>query len=168
MLQEAIQAAYQHNEARIRDALKLERPAIDEQARRRLDDFKIWAGKQGVRYLPAVPAVIAAYIETIPENEISDALGSIQLAHDYVGASSPVGSLAVRTVLARRLNISPPRSWRNDEKLVFMELPVEVREVIARREREDGAAVRRLQNQLAELRNRPQGHTEEGTKNEED
>jgi hypothetical protein len=157
MLQEAILHAYAQHEKRIYDALELERPLVSAEQRRRLDYFQTWCAKQGVRSLPATPGTVAAYIAAIPEIEIPDALDAIQAAHDYVAQSSPVGSFAVRSVLSARLtSIAPPRSFSKEDSFWFTVAPIELQQIVARRERERDTALRRSQNALAEEKKRLQ------------
>jgi len=94
---------------------------------------------------------VAAYIAAIPEIEISDALDAIQAAHDYVAHASPVGSFAVRSVLSARLtSIAPPRSFSKEDSFWFTVAPIELQQIVARRERERDTALQRSQNALAE------------------
>jgi hypothetical protein len=150
MLVTAIQQAYVTHEKRIQDALQLERPPLGAAERKLLEPFQAWCGSRGVRPLPATPATVAAYIQSLPEGQISAALDAIQAAHDYIGVSSPVGSHSVRTVLAHRLTIfSAPRSWRRDEQLLWDQLPPEIKRTITRREADRDTALRNKQNELA-------------------
>jgi hypothetical protein len=48
--------------------------------------------------------------------------------------------------------IEPPRSWTKDEKQLFTELPVEIQRAVSRRERDREVQLRRMQNELAELK----------------
>src|SRR5262249_26479103 len=58
-------------------------------------------------------------------------------------------------MLSEVLAIEPaPRSWNKDEKASWVQLPPEIKAAIGRREHQREKELRRLQNQVAELRHK--------------
>ena len=107
------------------------------------------AARRGVRSFPCTPALCAEWLSTLEDSALEEACAAIQTIHDSVGASSPVCSLAVRTVLERRLRPETPRSWSKEDRAFFASLPVEIRAILTRRENERDASLRTRQNKLA-------------------
>jgi hypothetical protein len=156
-LADAISQAHAANESKL--AAQVPAYQMDSQAQRASAAFVRWCNDRGVRPLPAAPATVAAYVQFIgarPE-EVASALMAIQEIHDEKGMPSPVAAAAVRSTVTRILDLKPPRSWRKAEQLMFAELPIEVRAVIARREEDRDRELRRLQNELAKLKYRHGG-----------
>jgi hypothetical protein len=126
------------------------------------------AATRGVRAFPSTPALVADFLNTLIDEELEEVCLAIQAIHDSVGASSPVATIAVRTILERRLRAESPRSWSRDDKQLFASLPVEIRAVLARRENERDASLRTKQNQLAEERKKLQATIPETPKEAND
>jgi hypothetical protein len=120
------------------------------------EQLNIWrsleahAATRGVRAFPSTPALVADFLNTLIDEELEDACQAIQSIHDSVGSSSPVATIAVRTILERRLRAESPKSWSRDDKQLFASLPVEIRAVLARRENERDAGLRRKQQEIHE------------------
>jgi hypothetical protein len=49
-------------------------------------------------------------------------------------------------------NIEPPRSWRAEEKELFLTLPADIKAVVSRREQQREKELRRLQNETAAIK----------------
>jgi hypothetical protein len=107
------------------------------------------AARRGVRSFPCTPALCADWLGTVPDEGLEEACAAVQAISDSVGVSSPISSLAVRTVLERRLRTECPRSWTKQDRLAFASVPPEVRAILCRRENERDAALRTKQNKLA-------------------
>lgn len=114
--------------------------------------FEAHAAKRCVRPFPASPALVADFLGTLPDDGLEPACEALQAIHNSVGASNPVASLAVRTILERRLRAECPRSWNKEDRLAFAAVPPEIRSILTKRENERDTALRRAQNQLAQER----------------
>ena len=86
------------------------------------------------------------------EKAILTQVAAIEAMHDSVGMPSPVATTAARFALSQVVSAAPPRSWTKSEKLLWAALPEEVRAVIQRRDANQEAEMRRVQNEAAELR----------------
>jgi hypothetical protein len=138
------------NEQQIHSSLGFSPPRPSERQQQIWSSFVQYASRLGVRPFPASPAAAASWLDSLPEAEIEPALEALQVTHDAVGASSPVGcSLAVKTVLERRLRTECPRSWTKEDRQFFISLPREVQAILTRRENERDASLRTRQNKLA-------------------
>jgi sirohydrochlorin ferrochelatase len=140
------------NEQQIHSSLATPRVEPSAEQLRIWQNFERYCQQRGIRAFPASPALVASFLDILSDEELEPACQAIQVICDSIGASSPVATLAVRTVLERRLRSESPRSWSRDDRALFASLPVEVRAVLARRENERDAALRTKQNQLAEER----------------
>jgi hypothetical protein len=118
--------------------------------------FLRWADAQRVRALPAKPCSVAAYCQFqqdrgAPREEINAALSAISALHIAASVGDPVATPTVRMITGAS-TIAPPRSWRQDEKQMFTQLPVEIQRAVSRRERDREVQLRRMQNEVAELK----------------
>jgi hypothetical protein len=162
-LDHAIAAAFEFNEQKLSKKVPLPRTGLTEEQAIVFELFAVFCRQNGVRSLPARPTTIALYFQT-PLADAFAAAEAIRVAHQVHALPCPVSTDVVRFRLNELLDDKPPRSWRAEEKLLWCELPPEIRKVIKRREQEDAAAVRRLMCGAA----KPATNKEEGTKNEED
>ena len=154
MLQQAIATAQQNNERKLVTEIKVPRPELDTEQRRRIESFRKFCTTRGVQAIPAAPATVAAFVET-QNNEVAlQALEAIAAAHDYYGLANPCATYSVRVILERRLRIDCPRSWDMADRLVFASLDPIVRSIIFKREDQRDKALRRKQNELAEEKKR--------------
>ena len=99
---------------------------------------------------PCGPALFADFLGTLPDKSLEAACAAIQAVSDSVGVSSPVGSIAVRVVLERRLRTDCPRSWSQQDRIAFAAAPPDIRAILVRRENERDAALRRKQNEASQ------------------
>ena len=111
--------------------------------------FEAHAQRKGVRSFPTSPAIVADFLNTLPDERLEETCQALQIIHDSVGASSPVCTLAVRTVLERRLRTECPRSWDRADRLAFAAVPPEIRSILVKRENARDAGLRQAQNKLA-------------------
>src|SRR5262249_43765864 len=88
----------------------------------------------------------------IDTQQIVLCLEAIQKVTDAHLLPSPVAVAVVREALGCALQVQPPRSWPNSDKLKFHSLPPDIKAVISRRDEQDSRVLRRLQNELAEIR----------------
>ncbi len=130
--------------------------------------FESHAARRCVRPFPAFPALVADFLGTISDEALEATCQAIQVVHDALGASSPVSSLAVRTILERRLRTECPRSWTKEDRIAFAAVPPEIRAILLRRETERDTALRRAQNQLAQERKRLEANTTKPEEKAED
>ncbi len=61
----------------------------------------------------------------------------------------------------RERGLEAPRSWPKAEKLMFLQLPEQIQRIIGLRERQRETELRRLQNEVANLRKQTQTKTKE-------
>jgi hypothetical protein len=152
-----IEQAHQSNEAKIAARIAAPRLELDDEGKRLLGGFVSFCKQNGLRYVPSAPATVAGFIRAeytagaTPEM-ILKTLDAIEILHSQANAANPVACPAPRAALADILKIDGPRSWTKAERLVFAGLPIEVQAIIQRHAKLDSDAVRRAQNQLAELR----------------
>jgi hypothetical protein len=142
-LDHAISAALEFNEQKLSKKVPLPPTRLSEQQALLAEHFGIWCRQRGVRSLPARPTTIALYLQTALADAFA-AAEAIRVAHQVHSLPCPVSTDVVRLQLNELMSDKPPRSWRAEEKLLWCELPPEIRKVIKRREQEDAAAVRRL------------------------
>jgi len=130
---------------------------LDDATRADLQPFLNWTSQLNVRYAPAKPHVIAAYVlhEAATGASTADILrrvNAISALHDRHNLADPVSTAAARHALGQAIPSEPPRSWKKAEKAAFVQLPPEIKTAIYRRDHEREIEVRRLQNELAELK----------------
>ena len=138
---------------------KIQPPAVelDDKARELLAPFVEWCARNNVRRCAAKPATVAAFVlhqvgeGATPEN-IFATLGAIELLHDLHRLSNPVQTQIVHAVLGQIVKEPAPRSWTKVESRDWWALPPAIKAAIGRRQRETETTLRRLQNEVAELR----------------
>ena len=116
--------------------------------------FTRWCQLRGVSHLPAVPSVVAKFVE---ESALSPALLQAELteiddAHEELNYAPPGKARVVNDAVHRLHSIAPPRSWAKEELPLFRGLPYFVAQIIVRRETERDKALSRALNEAAELR----------------
>lgn len=122
-------------------------------------EFVAWCKQNGLSHYPARPATVAAYVLDLsrcglPVSSIVERLESVARSHDATHGN-PVATEIVGLALEKirkPADIQPPRSWRKDEMINFYLLPTWTQAVIARRESEREADLRRRHNEFAEQR----------------
>jgi hypothetical protein len=164
-LDHAISAALEFNEQKLSKKVPLPPTRLSEEQAIAFELFAVWCRRNGVRSLPVRPSTLAVYLQSgVAGSDPFAVAESVRIAHQIHGLPCPVSTDVVRLQLNNLLDEKPPRSWRADEKLLWCELPPEIRKVIKRREQEDAAAVRRLMCGAA----KPATNKEEGTENATD
>ena len=125
---------------------------------RRFADF---CKAKGVPFLPAAPQSVALFLRT--ENlggadykRIFATAQAIERLHDRAMLSNPVATFVCRNELSRLYEISPPRSWAKVHHPLWASLSVEVRQIIENYAGLASKAVRKAQNEAAELRHKLQ------------
>ena len=123
----------------------------------RLQAFERWCREQGVRSAPSHPATVATYIRNqealgVEPNKIFKSCEAIEALHSDNGFANPIATSVVRAELERVLKavdaVSAPRSWPRAEQLLWATLPIEIRAIIARRERDRERWVRKTVEEL--------------------
>jgi hypothetical protein len=152
----AIGLAQERNEQKLAAQIPTPKGELDAEALLWLKYFSGYCRDCGVKFCPARPATVAAWIRResgrgLSEEEILAALRAIEQVHDQSNEANPVATSAVRAELGRILEIKAPRSWKKSEALIFNTLPIEVQQIVARRAEQDSLVLRRLQNKVAEL-----------------
>jgi hypothetical protein len=133
-------------------------PELSPEARQNLTPFLAFCEQHRIRPLPARPTSIAFFAQAqqdrgVPKEKISATLSAIEALLNAASVGNPIATPIVRTITAAS-TIEPPRSWTKDEKLTFAGLPPEVQRVVVRREHDRERALRRGQNEIAELKKR--------------
>jgi hypothetical protein len=153
MLDQAIAAAFEANETKLAARVSTPATTLDHHQRALFSAFEHFCRSNGVRAIPAAPAIVACYLRTcLAEGDALAAAEAVRMAHQAHGLPCPVSTHVVRAQLNEMLEDKPPRSWRASEQLLWAALPPEIRGIISRRERERDLALRRKQNELAELK----------------
>jgi hypothetical protein len=160
MLQDQINTAFDNGERLLAASLPFEwRPKeLSHDQQHRFGVFVEFAKQKCVRACPAAPTSVAAFVidrhsDGVPAQQILALLEAITAAHNYHGSlADPCAAQIVRQALGEVIHIEPPRSWRAEDKVLFATLDPMVRDVIARRESERDAWLRRQQNKAAEER----------------
>lgn len=114
--------------------------------------FDEWRRLRGVKEV--TPGNIAAFIRDIGHagiGEVWDQVQAIARQHYMRGLADPTLTEPVAVELNRISKIQPPR-WPKDHWLAFMMLPLELQRWLVENEDKRTREVRRLQNELAELK----------------
>jgi hypothetical protein len=118
------------------------------------DHFDRWCENRGLISCPASPETVALFTiqnPTMPPEAMAALLEGITAAHQHVG--DPVSSWVVNRALETMFGeVSPPRSWKKEALRLWATLPYFSRSYITKREADRDAALRRSQNQLAEMK----------------
>jgi hypothetical protein len=156
-LAQSIEAAHTRNEQNLAARIAAPRLEIEDEGKRLLGRFINFCKQNGVRYLPSAPATVAGFIKAeyaagaSPEM-ILKTLEAIEILHSQANAANPVACPSPRLALNEITKIEGPRSWSKSERLVFAGLAPDVQAIILRHAQIDSNAVRRAQNEAAELR----------------
>jgi hypothetical protein len=92
-----------------------------------------------------------AKVGIAPERIAAEAQ-AIELLHDQCGLANPMQTRAARWALEQVLKIKLPRSWPKESKAMFTHLPAQIRHIIVARENDRERALRRGQNEIAEIK----------------
>ena len=129
-------------------------PASSDPTGGMITPFITFCNERKLRYSPATPFTVAAYVEWLKGlrvDGIPAMLQAIEELSDQCGHANPVSTYPVRLALHDLATNTPaPRSWTKDEKISWPMLPAEVRLALARRAQQTERELRRLQNDLAE------------------
>ena len=139
---------FEQNEARVAATLTTQaREPLSNSDKAALAPFLKWCASQNVRHCPAKPTTVAAFVMQMhaDEERLLEVLGAIERMHDAHGLPNPTATAAVNAACDSTITIRPPRSWPREDKLRFDRLPAAIRSVIARREQERDAGLRRAQ-----------------------
>jgi hypothetical protein len=156
-LAQQIELAQRANERKIATSVPLPQQEISTEAALLLKHFAAWCKSRGIKALPCAPTSVAAFIKSesdsgVRPQQIIEVVHLIEALHDNQGLANPVATAVVRCELGKLLKIEAPRSWRKTEWPLFYSLPIEVRAVIERRQRENDNALRRVQQDSALLK----------------
>jgi len=156
-LAQAITEAQTKNEKDIASRIAAPKPMLDADVRSRINYFMHWCKQRGVRFLPAMPTTIAAFIDHEHGNGISGeaillSVQAVELLHGQdTSLPNPCATFVVRDALQKVLDVPTPRTWSKAEAPIWASLPIEVRAIISKRAKQDSDLVRSLQNSKAEL-----------------
>jgi hypothetical protein len=149
---------------RVATELKLDipKPALAKDVLERFDIFGKWCASKQARKCPAKPKTVAAFVLAQHElgataQVILSILAAVEALHNFHGLSNPVQTAIVRAALDTIIKVDLPRGWSVSERVEFALLPPDVRQIILDKERLRDKAVRRAQNEAAELRKRHSG-----------
>ncbi len=154
-LNDAIALTQATNSEQIRTGLAItpQQPSPEEVAL--FQAFQSHCVQRGAMPYPT-PALVADWINTVEDPDA--ACRAVEVVCDFQFLANPVATLAVRTVLERRLRTECPHSWNKADRLLFASLPPEIRSIVKRREGERDTAHRRAVHKLAEA-TKQQTHT---------
>jgi hypothetical protein len=162
-LAEEIRVAHRRNVAALESKMGLQPPDLQDVERQLLNSFQTFCRDNGVESCPAAPVVIASFISGQADTganieRILALLDAIERAHDSRGLANPVCTYFVCNALNKlfgpeaSVTIEGPRTWTKTERQIFLALPGQAKEIIARRARSDSKLIRSLQNDNATLR----------------
>jgi hypothetical protein len=117
--------------------------------------FENWCALKGYRPLPAMPALIAAFVndcEALGIEKIWPAVCEISQAHVAEGLADPTAGGAVASAINGISKIDPPRSWPKEQKLRFYSLPYDLQGYVADQADKREKEIRRAQNEAANAR----------------
>jgi hypothetical protein len=168
-LAQAIDAAQATNEKKLAAEIAALKLALETDAVLHLRRFAEFCKSRGVKALPCAPPTLAGFVRAenalgVPSDRILDAVRAVELAHDAAAISNPAATAATRAELSRILKIEPPR-WNKEELLVFWGLSPEAQAIVSRHSKLDSNAVRKAQNETAELRNKLKAFEQKGIEN---
>jgi hypothetical protein len=141
-----------------------------------MEEWRRWCEVNGRSPAPAAPHDIAAFVADISElgiERVWAAVKDISNAHEQFGLADPTKARCVLWAIGKVSKLEAPRSWRDDEKALFVELPYDVQKVVLRRETERDREVRRAHSErdraeaelgkLQEIRSETAGATDTDT-----
>jgi hypothetical protein len=119
--------------------------------------FGKWAIVRNVRSLPAMPAHVAAFITDLASagksvKEIWPLVQEISQAHVSNGFADPTAGGVVGDMINSISMIDAPRCWPKSEWSRFKQLPYDLQLFYSQKDAERSRAIRRSQNEAAELR----------------
>jgi hypothetical protein len=158
MLQSELENAYNRGEEALAQGLpETQQAPLSTDQLHRWNRFSTFAKERCCRALPARPTTVAAFVVHehelgTPPQHIIALLGAIEAVHNdhRHSHSNPCCTAIVRRVLEDVVKVPPPRSWPEEDKVRFAELPPDIRQIIEERERLRDKELRRLQNKLAD------------------
>ena len=118
--------------------------------------FERWCILNG-RHKPfgAPSTIVAQFVDDIASmgiEQVWEAVQEVARMHSAHGLPDPTQSKAVASAVNDITKIDPPRSWPDEEKHRFLTLPYPTQAYLAKRQVADDALIRKLQNELAQLK----------------
>src|SRR5215831_5556969 len=158
-LVQAINAAQAKNEKNITARIAAQSDELQSDELVLVRRFADFCASKGVPFLPAAPATCALFLRTenlggADYDRIFATAQAIERLHDRASLSNPVATFTVRNEISRLYEINPPRSWAKVHRPLFAALPIECRHVIENYADLASKAVRKAQNEAAELRHK--------------
>jgi hypothetical protein len=117
--------------------------------------FERWCILNGHKPFGAAPAIVAQFVDDIASmgiEQVWPAVQEVARMHSAHGLPDPTQSKAVAAAINAVAKIDPPRSWPAEEKILFLNLPYDIQSYLAKRQADDDALIRKLQNELAQLK----------------
>ena len=156
-LAQAVQRGQIQNEARVAEQINPPKLDISTDELKHWRRFKQWCAGTGVRFFPARPCSVAAWIENerlagCAAVAVEAGLRAIEIFHANANLANPVACSPPREELLKLIGTEAPRSWSKSEWPLWATVPPEVRSIIKRRDLDSSRAVRKAQNEAGELR----------------
>ena len=152
-LQQVFSQAIRINDRQMYDSIGAARPEPLTQRQSQLwQSLCVFAQQRGVTAFPSSPALVGYFMAHIAEEFIVEALEAIVKTHNASALANPCCTPVVLEVLQRRIKLDCPLSWNQADKNLFIQLPPDLQATVARRERERDIALRRGQNEIAEMK----------------
>jgi hypothetical protein len=117
--------------------------------------FRLWCESKAVTSLPAATSAVALFViekAGLGVENVLQHIRDISASHRNAGLADPTTDWAVTAAFNKISKVEPPRSWNAEGRALFLGLPYPVQKFIVGREAERDTAVRRAQNEAAELR----------------
>ena len=126
--------------------------------------WQAWCATNHLQEFPALPATVAVFIlnsATLGIDHLEKVVASISAMHANV--ADPTTSPLVTAALDSVAPIEPPRSWPALEKARFKTLPRGTQLYLSKRQAADDKLARKLQNEIALLKRKANGNSQDGT-----
>jgi hypothetical protein len=121
--------------------------------------FTNWCLLRGESSVPASPTVIVRFLRecaALGIDRVWNAMVDISKQHHSLGLPDPTLGISIVTAEINKISgIEPPRSWTKEMQHRFMTLPWDLQNQILIRETQRDRELRRLQNEVAELKRAP-------------
>ena len=125
-------------------------------------DFALFCQNRGVVACPASPATVAAYVLSQREPKIGrllEEIRAISSSHCSANLSDPVPTWCVTEALMKLMKPNVPQGWPENERAIFLTLPVDLQRYLIIREKNKDANLKRKFDELAEQRKKLNAQT---------
>ena len=118
-------------------------------------NFVDWCKARGAAAYPTQPRLLAEFVTgnaSMGADWAESVVNDVVALNLQVGLANPAATPAVIGALTSIRSIEPPRSWPREQWAHFHALPLTTQRYVLRREAERDKEVRKLQNEVANLK----------------